>query len=205
MNWLTFRNEFLPFWCIDVNQIYAAYPDFDRNNLVRWKKNGLLLGLRKGLYVFPECRARNGATDYLASRIYRPSYVSLHTALSFYGLIPEAIVQTTSVTSLKTASFQTPFGIFSYKSVREDLMFGYELREIGEGLHAPFATPEKALVDLLYLYPAYNTESEILDLRLDEDILHTRINADRLMAFVDRTESKALARRFGILRKAYAL
>jgi len=35
------------------------------------------------------------------NKMYSPSYVSLHSALAFYGIIPEAIVQTTAVSSLK--------------------------------------------------------------------------------------------------------
>jgi hypothetical protein len=31
-----------------------------------------------------------------------------------------------------------------------------------------FATPEKAILDLLYLYPQYNNEEEIKELRFDE-------------------------------------
>jgi hypothetical protein len=53
----------------------------------------------------------------------------LHTALAFYGIIPEAVVQVTSVTSLKTASFRNEFGEYSYKNVKENLMFGYELKQ----------------------------------------------------------------------------
>ena len=89
---------------------------------------------------------------YFANRMYRPSYVSLHTALAFYEMIPEAVVQTTNVTTLKTADFQNDLGEFSYKSVREDLMFGYDIKPIADGRTVQLATPEKALLDLLYLY-----------------------------------------------------
>ena len=204
MNWLTFKNEFSPFWCFDTNQVYARHPDFDRNNLVRWTKNGYLVRLRKCMYAFAECRSE-GAAAYFAGRMYKPSYISLHTALSFYGMIPEAVVQITSVTSLRTASFRNAFGEFSYKSVREGMMFGYEPREAGDSLFAQIATPEKALVDLLYLYPSYNSENEIMELRLDEGFLHTDLDATRLDAFISRARSSALEKRFGILRKAYRI
>jgi len=158
MNWISFKNEFSQFWCFDTNQVYACHPDFDRNNLARWTKNGYLIHLRKSMYAFAECKSCEGAAAYFAGRMYKPSYISLHTALSFYGMIPEAVLQVTSVTSLKTSSFRNAFGEFSYKSVREGMMFGYEPREAGDSLFAQYATPEKALVDLLYLYPSYNTE-----------------------------------------------
>lgn len=49
-------------------------------------------------------------------------------------------------------------------------MFGYFPRSIADGRTIPYATREKALLDLLYLlYPFYNIESELLQLRLDSE------------------------------------
>ena len=150
--------------CFNIHQVYAWQPGFDRNNFVRWSKNGLLIRLRQGYYTFPEYKGKSDFTLYFANRIYRPSYVSLHTALSFYGMIPEAVVQITSVTSLKTASFTNNFGEYDYKSIKQDLMFGYNLKPIADGKTLQLARPEKALLDLLYLYPFYNTRKELEDL-----------------------------------------
>ncbi len=109
-------------------------------------------------------------------RIYNPSYISLHSALAFYGLIPEAVVQITSVTSLKTDVFKNGFGEYSYKSVREGLMFGYVPLPLADGRTTAYATREKALLDLLYLYPFYDTERELSELRLDGDVLNEDLN-----------------------------
>jgi hypothetical protein len=91
-------------------------------------------------------------------------------------MIPEAVVQITSVTSLKTASFINSITDYSYKSVKENLMFGYELKPMADNRTIQFATPEKALLDLLYLYPFYNSEQELDELRLDEDYLNDDLN-----------------------------
>ena len=105
---------------------------------------------------------------HFANVIYKPSYISLHTALSFYGIIPEAVPQITSVTTLKTIRFSNDFGEYSYKNIKPEMMFGYDLMEMEGGRRIMFATPEKALADMLYLYPFYDTEREIEELRLDE-------------------------------------
>jgi len=139
--------------CFSINQVYAWQPNFDRNNFLHWIRRGLLIRLRQGYYTFPEYLKKPDFSLYFANRIYKPSYVSLHTALAFYGMIPEAVVQITSVTSLKTANFKNPFGEFSYKSVRADFMYGYNIRPIADGRTLQLAKPEKALLDLLYLYP----------------------------------------------------
>src|SRR4030067_1266854 len=64
-----------------------------RNQISSWKKKGLLLELRKGLYVFNESdRNISPSRPFLANQIYSPSYVSTEYALGFYDLIPERVV-----------------------------------------------------------------------------------------------------------------
>lgn len=205
MNWIEFKNRMFDLGCFSIHQVYAWQPGFDRNNFRRWAQKGYLVRLRQGVYAFPEYRQKPEMAAYFASRIYNPSYISLHSALSFYGLIPETVVQITSVTSLKTAFFKNVFGEYSYKSVREDLMFGYSQRSLPDGRAMPFASPEKAILDLLYLYPFYNTEDEIRDLRLDEDNLRKDINRQQLASFATRFRSRALENRLQRLIKVYGL
>jgi predicted transcriptional regulator of viral defense system len=205
MNYLEFKNRMFDLGCFNTHQVYAWKPDFDRNNFVRWVKKGLLLRLRQGYYTFPEYKSKPDFALFIANRIYRPSYISLHTALAFYGIIPEAVVQITSVTSLKTASFQNEFGEYEYKSVRKELMFGYDIKSIANGQSLQLALPEKALLDLLYLYPFYNTEQEMEDLRLDEDFLLDELDLQRLENYLSKFKSKALQRRVRLLKNTYDL
>ena len=191
--------------CFNTHQVYAWKSDFDRNNFVRWTKKGLLIRLRQGYYTFPEYKSKPDFTLFFANRIYRPSYISLHTALAFYGIIPEAVVQITSVTSLKTASFQNELGEYEYKSVREELMFGYDVKPIANGQSLQLALPEKALLDLLYLYPFYNTEQEMVDLRLDEEFLLNEPDLQRLENYLLKFKSKALQKRVKLLKSTYTL
>ena len=205
MNFIGFRNRFLSLACFTTNQVYASYPEFDRNNLGRWVRKGYLIRLRQGYYAFPEYKESKEFTLYFANKIYKPSYISLYTALSFYGIIPEAVPQITSVTTLKTTRFSNDFGEFSYKNIKPDLMFGYNLREMEGGRRIMFATPEKALADLLYLYPFYNTERELEELRLDESYMEDDFSAERLMEFSDRIGNRTLSNRINMLRKVHNL
>jgi predicted transcriptional regulator of viral defense system len=203
MNFIEFRNKFLSLVYFNTNQVYAWDPEFNRNNLGRWVRQGYLIRLRQGYYAFPEYRKSTEFALYIANIIYKPSYVSLHTALSFYGIIPEAVPLITSVTTLKTITFSNDFGEYSYKNIKPDMMFGYDLREMEGGRRIMFATPEKALVDLLYLYPFYNTERDIEELRLDESYMEDDFNAERLTEFSDRIGSKALSNRIKMVRKVH--
>lgn len=205
MNYLEFKNRMFDLGCFNTHQVYAWKPDFDRNNFVRWTKKGLLIRLRQGYYTFPEYKSTPDFTLFFANRIYRPSYISLHTALAFYEMIPEAVVQVTSVTSLKTASFKNEFGEYEYKSVRKELMFGYDIKPVANGQSLQLAQPEKALLDLLYLYPFYNTEQEMEDLRLDEDFLMDELDLQRLENYLSKFKNKALQKRVKLLKNTYGL
>jgi predicted transcriptional regulator of viral defense system len=205
MNFIEFRNKFLSLAYFTTNQVYASFPEFNRNNLVHWVRQGYLIRLRQGYYAFPEYKESTDFTLYFANTIYKPSYISLHTALSFYGIIPESVPEITSVTTLKTITFSNDFGEYSYKNIRPELMFGYDLRDMEGGRRIMFATPEKAIIDLLYLYPFYNTERDLENLRLDESYMEDDLNVKRLTEFSDRIGSKALSKRIDILRKVHNL
>lgn len=205
MNWQLFNDTFRRFWCVEINQIRTVFPNFNRDNLRRWQKDGKIIRLRNGVYAFSEIGAKPHAALYAASRIYRPSYISLYSALAFYGLIPEAIVQTTCVTSLKTTSFENELGVFVYRSVRSDLMFGYKPLAVDKNLYISIATPEKALLDLLYLNPQYSSNRELVELRLDDAILHTGFNISVFMEFASRLKSRVIEERCHLFREVYGL
>jgi len=199
-----FRKEFIDQICFTVNQVYAWHPHFDKNTLNRWVKKGYLLKLRNNLYTFSELKNVNNIHFYIANRIYRPSYLSLHTALSFHGLIPESIVQTTSVSTMKTARFKNELGSFSYKKIKNELFFGYTQLEFTKDKTFLIALPEKALLDLLYLYPFYNNETEITNLRIDQQILSEVMQFSRLHEFLSRFKNKSLEKRMNLFLKYYS-
>lgn len=200
ISYLQFRETMHPYGCFNVQQVKIAFPDFDRTNYTRWVKQGLLLRLRQEWYAFPDMLKEADFARFIAERIYRPSYISLHSALSFYGMIPESVMRITSVSTMKTVSFENEFGQYSYQSVRPSCFFGYEPRQTMGGRSFMLAHPEKALLDLLYLYPQYNTEEDIEELRLDEDYMTSELNYDRLDEYQHRIGNKALDARVKQLR-----
>lgn len=205
MNYLEFYQQWRPHGCFNVQQVYAWRPDFDRHNLRNWVGKERLVKLRKEFYAFAECRAVADFDRYVANRIYRPSYVSLHTALAAYGMIPEAVVQITSVTTLKTASFANAFGQYAYHTVKPELMFGFEPKPMVDGRVILFALPEKALLDLLYLNPYYRTDADMLDLRLDPDYMADDFNPELFLEFARRAGQQSTILRAQTLLNAYEI
>lgn len=123
-----------------------------RVQLSLWKKKGWLHSLRRGLYVLGRNeRKLEPPLFYLANQIYIPSYVSLESALAFYGLIPEYVAAITSVTVRKTNRFENEFGSFSYQHIASKAYDGFETVKEAQNLTALVATSEKAVVDFIYL------------------------------------------------------
>lgn len=205
MDFLTFKERMYPIGCFNINQVLLWEKDFDRNNLTRWCRRGLLVKLRNQYYAFPEYRQVPNFSRYVANRIYSPSYISLHSALSFYGMIPEEVVQLTSVTTLKTAHFENDFGTFHYQNVKTPFYFGFEIKTMQSGRGLLFATPEKALLDLLYLNPYYKTEQDMEELRLDEDYMQNELNLERLNGYLSKIGSKTMEQKVKRLMKVYEL
>ena len=152
--------------------------------LARLVRDGEYHPIVKGLYE------TDGDTNgyLLASSIYGPSYLSFDFALSYYGLIPEAVRVFTSATfgKKKKKEYDTPFGYFTYRDI-PDSAYPLGIRIIKEGEYTvPIATPEKALCDKLYsVRPARSIANmEILlfeDLRIDEQAFHDLSSQDMLL------------------------
>ncbi len=141
-----------------------------RKQLSRWAGGGRLYRLRRGLYALAPPYGKVRAHPFvIANRMVRPSYVSLQSAMGFHGLIPESVPVTTSITTGRPGEFSTPLGIFVFRHIQKSLFQGF--REIGVGARqtAYVATPEKALLDLLYLEKGSDSAAYITELRLEFD------------------------------------
>ena len=109
-------------------------------------KSGLFLKLRNNFYMLKDS---NPPLYGIANKLYQPSYISLESALSHYGIIPEIVYTITSVTTKPTREFKTPKSVFSYQRIKKSVFAGYSPVVI-EGSVVLLAEPEKALADYLY-------------------------------------------------------
>ena len=108
--------------------------------------SGLFVKIRNGFYMLKDSHPSH---YFVANKLYEPSYVSLQSALSHYGIIPEVVYATTSITTKASREFITPKGSFVYQSIKISAFTGYDLRLIDKD-KVLIATPEKALADYLY-------------------------------------------------------
>lgn len=142
-------------------------PAYARRQLSEWVQTGKLWQLRRGLYAPAPPYQRVPPHPFLvANRLAPGSYVSLQTALAYYDIIPEHVAAVTSVTARRPGRWVTPAGVYLYRHVRPPLLFGYRPLAVGEGQTAFVATPEKALLDLIYLQPEADVAAYVASLRL---------------------------------------
>jgi hypothetical protein len=113
--------------------------------------NQALIPIKRGLYVLnPKRTGRPLSLSLIANILYGPSYVSLDFALSYYGLIPEAVYEITSITTGRAKTYDTPVGRFSYEHASlKSYPLGIASVANESGHFFLMATPEKALCDKL--------------------------------------------------------
>ncbi len=150
-----------------------ADPGNVRRQLSRWVRGGRVLQMRRGLYALaPPWRRRVPHPFLLANRLAQGAYVSGPAALAFFHAIPEYVPEVTSVTPSRPHVRQTPSGRFSFRRLKADRLFGYRLIDLGDDQQAFVATPEKALLDSVYLQPGGDDRDYLRELRLDFDTLN---------------------------------
>ena len=164
---------------VTTSIIESLYPELkSANKKVAWlEKQGVIIRLKRGLYVInPEYSGKTLSSELIANHLYKPSYISMSTALRYYGLIPEAVYVQQSMTVKHSRHFQTPFGSYAYKSISRKA-FSVGVRSVNKGDYAfLIASPEKALCDLIAdsskVILRYMKDVEIYleqDIRMDMD------------------------------------
>lgn len=137
---------------VTVSALESLYPHIKGGNqkIRLLERSGQIIRLKRGLYVCsPETAGKPLSTELIANHLYAPSYISMASALRYYGLIPETVYVVQSMTLKHSRYFDTPLGRFEYTSIaREAFPIGLTSIQC-EGFAFVMAGPEKALCDLV--------------------------------------------------------
>ncbi len=149
-------------------------------------KQGVLIVVKRGIYITGLSQNMAKPEPFLlANHLLGPSYVSLETALSHWGLIPERVYEISSMTTQNSKIYKTPVGTFSYTHTPLPYYsFGILQLELTKRQIVLVASPEKALCDKiittsgLLLRSVKQVKNYLLeDLRMEEQTLrHLNIN-----------------------------
>lgn len=187
MQYQDFKGRLENFRVFSVADIRKVDPKFYPARLNDWQKRGYIKKLRRGYYVFADVPLDENLLYLIANRLYAPSYITLESALSYYGLIPEGVYSITSACSKKSSSFYTPIAQFTYHRIKPQLMFGYCLQKQGDQSYK-IAEVEKAVLDYLYLHP---------DISNRADFDEWRFNSREFLARADMNKLNQYAKAFG--------
>jgi len=168
---------------IDIRNVITLFDSIDRRRLYEWQKKGYILKLTNNFYIFSNAEIDDSFLRMISNKIYSPSYVSLESALSYYGLIPEAVFQITSISSRKTHNIQTNISNFNYRSIHKRLFWGYSLNT--KTSHNFFiADLEKTILDYLYLNPHLDDIKSLEELRFNQEIFNDLLDVSRLKKYL---------------------
>lgn len=168
----------------DVFKIFDIQPFAAKALLQRLKKGKIIQPLIRGKYLFL-FGLKTPEEFEIANFLYYPSYISLESALSLYGIIDQFPYQILSVTLRKTKSFKVMGKQFVYAHIKPEFFKDY-IKE----RNFLIATPEKSVFDFLYLvYKGVRTKNnlELLNLKrkniskkkLEEYINKIALNEDK--------------------------
>ena len=162
----------------DIFKLFNLTPPAAKALLKRLRDRKIIKSLVRGKYMF-QLAARAPEDFEIANFIYPPSYVSLESALSLYGILDQFPYQVTSVTLRKTRVFKINGKAFSYAHIRPGLYSGYRKEN-----NCLIADPLKAVFDFLYMvYKGGRSAASLGLLRLEEN----NLNKERLEAYIEKS------------------
>ncbi|NLB82294.1 MAG: hypothetical protein GX800_11960 [Clostridiaceae bacterium] len=174
------------------------------SKLSRMVNNGERIPIVKGLY-----ETDSSTPGYLlAGSIYGPSYLSFEFALSYHGMIPEAVYTFTSATfeKKKKKKYETPFGTFTYRDVPSEA-YSLGVIIVHEGDYSfQIATPEKALCDTLYTKSPVANQKGLQNLLFEDmrikEIEFRKLNIDDISLLAEKYRSTNVQKLSRLMRRS---
>ena len=191
--------ESIPFDCfsdLEISGLISGSKNKRYGLIKRAIAQGDLIHLRRGLYCLTEKHRRNPLNLFsISQKIYGPSCVSLESALSYHGWIPEAVYTVTCVTSQRSKDFETPLGKFSYRRLPLQGLFIDVERRTTDADSFFMARPWRALADYVF---AYKKDWKSLDplkssLRIEDEFLQS-LDAVELKEIDEAYRSRRVSR-----------
>ena len=137
-----------------------------KKRIYELKEKGWLVPLRRGLYYICDISSRgfvNISPFIIAGAFDKDSYISLDSALSFYGLFEQMLRTTSSVTTAKSKKYEFQDNAYRYFRINKKLYFGFIIENL-EGYYVKVAELEKVVLDYLY----FKNDTYSIDLLLEK-------------------------------------
>ena len=155
-----------------LRTLFSEYK-FPKNKITSLENEGKLIRLKKGMYVVsPNVSGELLSVELIANHLYGPSYVSMESALRYYGLIPEKVFTVRSATTNRSKKFENSIASFQYTSVnKEYYSIGIVQKKVNDKYTFLIASPEKALCDMIVSTTRLNFQSvKAVETYLEDDL-----------------------------------
>jgi len=143
-------NERLFFTVENVAKLFSLKPNSARVLCSRYQKRGIFIRVKNNFYVTESSWSIYEREEFyqISNFLQVPSYLSFMTALFFYGVttqVPRSYYESASIRRSKEINVD---GVsFNFRKIKPEYYFGFKKKN-----NLFIATPEKALIDSLYLY-----------------------------------------------------
>lgn len=191
MKYIELKNLFGNYITFSLQDIKKYQANFDLRRISEWIKKGYIKKIIKGHYYFSDKSFNETELFFISNRLLEPSYVSLESALSYYGFIPEGVFSITAVSSKRKIEFKTPLSLFTYNKIKPSMFFGYKLIRSVEN-EIKMAEPEKAIIDYIYLNPELNSEDAFYELRINKERARKLISKTKVNNYLSLIKNKPL-------------
>jgi predicted transcriptional regulator of viral defense system len=197
--------EHLPYFRIENLEIMDVPPYHLRIVLSRLEERGGIIRLKKGIYTpakFVEGTKGRGMytafVEFIATKIYAPSYLSLDYVLYENNVLTEVPVSLTLITKNKTYTVPNNLGRFIYHKIKEELFCGYQIEKKNGYIYYK-ADKVKALFDFLYLRKNRILNREMAEeLRLNLEIF-SKAEIRKLRQYIEQEGSGKMKEIFRFL------
>lgn len=156
-----FKNKKIVFFTgQDVKKIFNIKGENTLKHLLRrLKKDNIIKKLIRDKYLFQY--SQKNFSDYaMANFLVIPSYISLESALSFYGVIEQFPYRIISITLKKTKEVKVENKLFIFSHINKNYFKDFERKD-----DFLIATYEKAIFDYLYfIYKGFRSLEKIEEL-----------------------------------------
>jgi predicted transcriptional regulator of viral defense system len=173
---------------------------FEKAKLSSWIKKWYLKSIKKWFYLYWNVEINENLLFFISNKIYSPSYVSLETALNHYWIIPEYTFVITAVTSNKTTNFNAEVWNFSYKKIKPELFWGYNIINFWD-YKVLIWELEKVILDYFYLNSRIKNLDDLEGLRWNKEELKKKLDLRKLEKYLKIYASKVLTKKVELLIK----
>ncbi len=199
MEFIRIRSQIQNLPAFNLSDLRKIDPNFYKRQLMDWIKRGYIKPLAGEYYLLSDATISEDRLLMFANTLYKPSYISLESALAYYSVIPETVQGITSVSSKKTKEYESDWGVFSYRSIKPVLMLGFEIVEGRDQIKYLIARLEKAVLDYLYLNSHVNSIQDFEGMRWNKQNLAGLEANERFQRYCKIFNKKALDQRVAAL------